>query len=148
MDPTCATTLSTSNSRRKMMVSYASQSRDAVSEIASRTGLNLGRRAADDVEHVARRGLVFERLRQLRGPRLHLLEQPDVVDRDHRLVGEGGHKLDLLVGERPHFRARENDHAEERPFAQERDAKHGALLSNVLPIAGRLNSGSASTSGA
>ena len=33
--------------------------------------------------------------------RLHLVEQPHVLDRDHRLVGEGGEQLDLLVGERP-----------------------------------------------
>ena len=32
--------------------------------------------------------------------RLHLVEQPHVLDRDHRLVGEGREQLDLLVGER------------------------------------------------
>ena len=32
------------------------------------------------------------------GARLHLVEQPHVLDRDHRLVGEGLHQLDLLVG--------------------------------------------------
>ena len=32
---------------------------------------------------------------------LDLVEQPHVLDRDHRLVGEGGDQLDLLVGERP-----------------------------------------------
>ena len=37
---------------------------------------------------------------------LHLVEQPRVLDRDHRLVGEGGDQLDLLVGERPHCRSR------------------------------------------
>ena len=34
---------------------------------------------------------------------LHLVEQPRVLDRDHRLVGEGRDKLDLLVGERTHL---------------------------------------------
>src|SRR5437016_13085984 len=38
-------------------------------------GLQLGGRAADDVEHVARRGLVLERLRQLSRARLLTLEQ-------------------------------------------------------------------------
>ena len=32
---------------------------------------------------------------------LRLLEQPRVLDRDHRLVGEGLEQRDLLVGERP-----------------------------------------------
>ena len=32
------------------------------------------------------------------GALLYLVEQPDVLDRDHRLVGEGRDKLDLLVG--------------------------------------------------
>jgi hypothetical protein len=31
--------------------------------------------------------------------RLDLVEQPHVLDRDHRLVGEGGDQLDLLIGE-------------------------------------------------
>ena len=30
-----------------------------------------------------------------RGPRLDLLEQADVVDGDHGLVGEGGDEIDL-----------------------------------------------------
>ena len=35
-----------------------------------------------------------------RGARLHLLEQPHVLDRDHRLVGEGLDELDLPLRER------------------------------------------------
>ena len=62
--------------------------------------LQIEGRAADDLEHVRGRGLLLERLAQLRGPRLDLVEQPHVLDRDHRLVGEGGDELDLLVGER------------------------------------------------
>ena len=38
--------------------------------------------------------------RQLFRARLHLLEQPHVLDRDHRLVGESLNELDLLIGER------------------------------------------------
>jgi hypothetical protein len=37
---------------------------------------------------------------------LHLVEQPYVRDRDHCLVGDGGDKLDLLVGERLNNTAR------------------------------------------
>ena len=37
--------------------------------------------------------------------RLHFLEETDILDRDHGLVGEGGEQLDLLLVERPHFDA-------------------------------------------
>ena len=45
----------------------------------------------------ADRGLLLERL-------LGLVEEAHVLDRDHRLVGEGPEQRDLLVGERPDFR--------------------------------------------
>ena len=61
--------------------------------------LDVGWRTADDVEHVARGSLIFERLLQLSRARLHLLEQPHILDCDHRLVGEGRDELDLLFGE-------------------------------------------------
>ena len=43
-----------------------------------------------------------------------LLEQPHVLDRDHRLVGEGLQQLDLLVGERPGLGAADGDRADRR----------------------------------
>ena len=46
------------------------------------------------------RGLLLQRLRRARASRLHLLEQPHVLDGDHRLVGEGLDQLDLPFGER------------------------------------------------
>ena len=61
--------------------------------------LQIERGAADDLEHVSGRGLLFQRLAQLARPRLLGLEQPHVLDRDHRLVGKGGDQLNLLVGE-------------------------------------------------
>src|SRR5262249_60254670 len=45
-------------------------------------------RAADDLEHVGGSSLLPERLAQLLRLRLHLLEQPHVLDRDDRLFGE------------------------------------------------------------
>ena len=48
---------------------------------------------ADHLQHFGGRGLPLERL-------LGLVEQPRVLDRDHRLVGEGLQQRDLLVGER------------------------------------------------
>ena len=41
-------------------------------------------------------------LRELAALVLDFVEQPHVLDGDHRLVGEGGDQLDLLVGEWPH----------------------------------------------
>jgi hypothetical protein len=120
MDPTCATTFSASFSRRKMMVSYASQSRPE-------HRLNLRRRSADHVEHVARRGLIFERFLQLRSPRLHLLEKADIVDGDHRLVGEGFQERDLLLGKRLHGVAPEKDGSKGTFAAHERHAEDGPM---------------------
>ena len=37
-----------------------------------------------------------KRLAQIVGALLHLVEQPNILDRDHRLVGEGGDEIDLL----------------------------------------------------
>ena len=64
--------------------------------------LELAGRAGDDLQDLRGRGLLLQRLAQVARARLHLVEQPHVLDRDHRLVGEGGGQLDLLVGERPH----------------------------------------------
>src|SRR6185503_12979145 len=50
-------------------------------------GLQVGGRAADDTEHFARRRLALERFGQLARTRLHFLEQTNVLDRNHRLVG-------------------------------------------------------------
>ena len=62
-------------------------------------------RTADHLEDFRGGGLLLERLAQLLGPCLHLLEQPDVVDCDHRLVGEGIDQLDLLRRKKTHCAA-------------------------------------------
>ena len=68
-------------------------------------GLQIERRAADDLEHVGGGGLLLQRFAQLVGALLHRVEQPHVLDGDHRLVGEGLDQRDLLVGERPDLAA-------------------------------------------
>jgi len=75
-------------------------------------GLKVEGRTANDLENVGRRGLLLERLRQLFRARLHLLEQPHVFDRDHRLIGEGLQQRDLLVGERPDLGPADCEHAD------------------------------------
>ena len=62
----------------------------------------IARRTADDAQDFGSRGLLLQRLAELARARLHFIEQPHVLDGNHRLVGEGGEQLDLLVGEGPH----------------------------------------------
>ena len=63
-------------------------------------GLEVERRA-EGLADVAQRLQLADRPRELAGTRLQLLEEPDVLDRDHGLVGEGLQQIDLLAGERP-----------------------------------------------
>ena len=48
---------------------------------------------------------MLQRLAQFRVAFLEFLEEPDVLDRDDRLVGEGFKQCDLLFGERTNFDA-------------------------------------------
>ncbi len=83
---------------------------------------------ADDLEHVARRGLVFERFLKIVGALAQLAEQPRVLDRDHRLVGEGRYQLDLLFGERPHRPAAQDDDSNRHVFPQQWHAELGVRV--------------------
>ena len=49
----------------------------------------------------AGRGLVFEQFLEVTRAGLQFVEQPRILDRDHRLRGEIFEQRDLLVGERP-----------------------------------------------
>ena len=62
--------------------------------------MDIRGRARDHAKNLAGRSLLLQRLAQLARARLHLVEQPHVLDRDHRLVGEGLHQPDLRSGER------------------------------------------------
>ena len=85
-------------------------------------------RRAQLVAHVGEElRLVLARLRELAALVLDFVEQPHVLDRDHRLVGEGGDQLDLLVGERLHRAcAAESMTPIGVALAQQRNAEHGA----------------------
>src|SRR5437773_10797571 len=62
--------------------------------------LNVGRRGGNDVQDVGAAGLVREGLGQLARAFLHLIEQSDIADSDHGLVGESLQQVDLLGTER------------------------------------------------
>ena len=114
----------------------ASHSRAAVSTIVSSTGCrSVGDRLIDS-QHLAGRRLLLQRLGQLAVARLHLLEQAGVLDRDHRLVGEGLQQLDLLVAERPHLGAAYDERADApRPpaSAARRESSDGPTSAHRRP---------------
>ena len=83
-------------------VGVAEQRRSVDERIEHR--LQVEGRAADGLEHVADRGLLLQRFAQLFGACLHLVEQSDVLDRDHGLVGEHLEQADVLFGERAGLR--------------------------------------------
>ena len=83
--------------------------------------LDVGRRAGDDPQDLARRRLLLERFGQRAVPRLQLGEQPHVLDRDHRLVGEGLENLDLPVREWAGLTSQHDDATDGRALALHRD---------------------------
>ena len=56
------------------------------------------------------------------------LEQPRVLDGDHRLVGEGLDQLDLLLGERPYGSALQDKHANWNPLTKKWHAEDCAKV--------------------
>jgi len=94
--------------------------------------LQIEGRAADDLQHLGGRGLKLQRLRQIARARLHLVEQPHVLDRDDGLVGKGLHEFDLALGEGPRLRAHQREDAFEFAVAQQRHAHAGAIVPDDL----------------
>jgi hypothetical protein len=95
----------------------------------------LAWRAGDHTQHLGGRGLLLQRFRELAGACLHLVEQPHVLDRDHRLVGEGSEQLDLLVGKGLHRATSQGDDADRAAFPQQRDTEHGPQSAEFLRLA-------------
>jgi len=60
---------------------------------------------------------------KLPGPRLQLLEEADVLDGDHGLIGERSDELDLFLRERAHFRSANQNGPNGDALAQQRRAK-------------------------
>ena len=80
--------------------------------------LNVRRRAGDDAQNFTCRCLLFQRFGEL-------LEQPDILDRDHGLVGEGFEELDLFIAKRLHLRAADINNTDRISLSQQRGRKHG-----------------------
>ena len=71
------------------------------------------------------------------------LEQPRILDRDHRLIGKAGGQLDLFFRERFDARSDDNEYADERVLAQQRNAEHRAIAGKLLSFAHRCIPGPA-----
>ena len=97
--------------------------------------LQIEGRAADDLEHVAGRGLVFERFLEIAGALLQFAEQPRILHRDHRLRREVFEQRNLLFGERSDFVAMDVDDAEKCALAAQRHREPGANISKLEPFA-------------
>ena len=65
---------------------------------------------------------------------LELREQPDVLDRDDRLVGEGAEQLELPVGEGVHGRPEQRDRADRSALAEQRRRCHGVMPEATLKV--------------
>ena len=124
------------------------KARVAFSSICLEHRLQIAGRRADDLKHIGGRGLLLQRLREIARLRLHLVEQPDILDGDHGLVGEGLQQVDLLVGERLHGRGASSAIT---PIARLRAAAARRACVRKPPLRRDLRevaySGSASTSG-
>src|SRR5215469_3675368 len=81
---------------------------------------------SNNLEHLAGRDLVFERLFEVARAGLQLAEQPRVLHRDDRLDREVLQERDLFFRERPHLVAPARDQAEQRPVFAQRQCKIGA----------------------
>jgi len=80
----------------------------------------------------ARLGLV--RFTQLACARLQRIEQPDVLNRDHRLVGDGGSQLDFAFSKWLECLPQHGQHADRNAFSQERDGNHRAISASLEPL--------------
>ena len=90
-------------------------------------------RRAQLVAHVGEElRLVLARLRELAALVLDFVEQPHVLDRDHRLVGEGGQEFDLPIGKGAHDVTCQSEHADQNAFTHERHTEDGTMLSEPL----------------
>jgi hypothetical protein len=87
-------------------------------------GLQVKGRAADHLEHIGGRGLLFQRLAQLACARLHLFKQTHVLNCDHRLIGERLHQLNLLSGKWPYLSATDRKRADCGVSSQQRNREN------------------------
>ena len=79
-----------------------------------------------------------QRLREIAGFRLHLVEQPDILDRDHRLVGEGLRAARSACRRRPRARRASRNHSDPPSRSSGTPRKSGRCAN---PVAGADDAG-------
>ncbi len=89
--------------------------------------LDIGGRAGDHAQNLARRRLLLEGLGEVAVASLELPEQADVLDGDDGLIGEGLQQLDLAVGEGPGRRSRHRDGADRLTLSDHRHRQHAPV---------------------
>ncbi len=104
-----------------------SAQRDRVSDDRLKHRLHIRRRGTDCAKNFRGRCLLLERLGEIAVARLHFLEQPRVLDGDHRLVGEGGEEIDLFVAERSPLLTADDERADCLVLAHQRHGKNGPV---------------------
>ena len=77
-------------------------------------------RGADRASDIAEGGELLDRAGELLRPRLQLGQQAGVLDRDHRLIGEGLEERDLVVGEPAGFAAGHRDRPDRLVVTEQR----------------------------
>ena len=89
-------------------------------------GLDIIRKHADEFENFGCRTLLIEGFLKIAGFGLHLVEQPRVLDRDHRLVGEVLDKLNLSLSEWSHLLAVDDDRPNQRALLEHWNGEKGS----------------------
>ena len=116
-------------------IAFAESQNNVVNTANPRRALNYGveyrlhvsGRTADDAEHLGRCRLMLQCLAQFRVTFPEFLEQPHVLNGDHRLVGEGFEESDLLLSERIDYRTANKNGPNRNLFAQEWYGKYGSI---------------------
>src|SRR3974377_1705154 len=91
--------------------------------------LELAGRRTNDLEHLARCGLLLPRPPPIIGSLVQFVEQPRVLDGDDGLRSKVLQQFDLLVGEGAHLLAVDGDGADQFLFLEHRYGENGASTS-------------------
>src|SRR3989442_14843769 len=94
-------------------------------------GLQVKSRAANDFQNFAGRRLLVQSFGEVAVASLQFLKQAHVLDGDHRLVGEGLEKSDLLLREWAHLGASDQNNANRNSFSLQWSDQYG---SDTLPV--------------
>ena len=111
-----------------MSSAYPRMAASGVSQFVAHVGHELVLVLAGDLE-------IVDGLCKLARPCLHLFEKARVLDRNHSLIGEGGHELDLLVTKGLYYSAHQHNDADLVAATEQRHTEQAAELTSALRFA-------------